>query len=259
MRRMSRLCSARPLLAAVATIVLATLCIAQASAGPPYLTDDPVPTDTRNWEIYTGLTYDIEANPNAQSVGTLAQFAEFNYGALPNVQVSVSAERDVHSQSGAGSMPTWQTTFGVKTRFISETDTRPQVAFYPSISSATDDHATTLELPLWMQKSRGPWTVFGGGGVAIERGPDAPTGTFFGAALNRDLSVGTSLGIEVFHEQLLTYARESNTITNVGVIGQLGATHALVASFGRSVGAGTPLNAYAAYEFMLGPKASADR
>ena len=53
-----------------------------AVAGPPYVTDDPVPTDYRTWEMYTGILYD---NEGAGSGNSTTPFAEFSDGAMPNV------------------------------------------------------------------------------------------------------------------------------------------------------------------------------
>src|SRR6185437_11356348 len=65
--------------------ILAALAAAPAAAGPPYLTDDPEPTDTGHWEIY---------GPLVQSEGSGSDFsgslgAEVNYGAAHNIQLTL--------------------------------------------------------------------------------------------------------------------------------------------------------------------------
>src|ERR1700734_1812978 len=90
-------------------------------AGPPYLTDDPVPVAYRNYEIYIG--YEGESG-NGESE-TSVPFAEINYAPLPNVQIAGSFSLSRSSDDD----------FGIKYRFIPESASRPQVAFYPSIGN----------------------------------------------------------------------------------------------------------------------------
>jgi hypothetical protein len=68
------------------------------------------------------------------------------------------------SQFGYG-----DTELGGKHRFVRETVRLPQMAVYPSVDLPTGDAARGLGaghaqvfLPLWLQKSLGPWTIDGG-------------------------------------------------------------------------------------------------
>ncbi len=213
------------------------------------MTDDPVPTDYRNWEIYTGFQYQNQSSGN---VSAGLPFAEFNYGALPNVQVSVSMEND---DSGFAHLLA-VTEFGIKTRFIEETAWRPQVSFYPSVEipTASGQHAVPF-LPLWLQKSAGPWTVFGGGGLYLNSGPGQRDYTFLGAALNRPISPATTIGAELYHQSPSTAGGSDLTAANVGIVSQVGALHALLFSIGRGLHGPDTFSAYASYEFELGPPA----
>ena len=69
--------------ALMVALVLATP--TRAWAGPPFLTDDPEPTETGHWEVYGPL---IEGEGRgvdyAGSVG-----AEINYGPARNVQLTI--------------------------------------------------------------------------------------------------------------------------------------------------------------------------
>jgi hypothetical protein len=208
-----------------------------AAAGPPYVTDDPVPTDYRNWEIYTGLLYE---NDGSGTVDALAPFAEFNYGAMPNVQVSAS-------------FSTALSEFGIKTRFVQESSRSPQISFYPSvqIASTLGAHVVTL-LPLWMQKSYGRWTAFGGGGVYLNAGPGQRDYSFVGGALQRTLSPGTTIGVELYHQGADTPGDRDTTATNVGAIFAVGSYHAILFSCGRALHGDDTFSAYGSYEFALG-------
>ena len=139
-----------------------------ATAGPPFETDDPVPTDYRNWKIYTGFQYQ---NQCCGTVSASAPFAEFNYGAMPNVQVSTSLPFERNQMAGSDEFGYGVTEFGIKTRFVQETSASPQISFYPSVEIPSSGGHVVTFLPLWLQKSWGPWTAYGGGGVYLNPGP----------------------------------------------------------------------------------------
>jgi hypothetical protein len=149
------------------------------------------------------------------------------------------------------------TEFGIKTRFVQESENRPQIAFYPSVQipSVGGAHAVTF-LPLWLQKSWGAWTAFGGGGVYLNSGPRERDYAFAGAALERDISPGTTLGAELFHQGADTAGGAASTGANVGLISKLGPYHAILFSIGRSLHGEPAFTSYASYEFALGPGTS---
>jgi len=233
--------------------LLAVFDVSVARAGPPFVTDDPVPTDYRNWEIYTGLTYE---NEGSGTVSAALPFAEFNYGALPNVQVSVTlpfqgnlSPAKLHYAYGA-------TDFGIKTRFVHESDARPQVSFYPSVEiPSAGGHVITL-LPLWLQKSSGRWTAFGGGGLYLNAGPGQRDFTFVGSALERSLSAAITIGAEVYRQGPSTLGAPGVTAANVGVTAQLGDFHAILFSLGRAFQNSDTFSGYMSYEFALGPRSA---
>jgi len=61
--------------------LLAVLAVSPASAGPPFLTDDPEPTETGHWEIYGPL---VEADGKGADYSGSAG-VELNYGAAENL------------------------------------------------------------------------------------------------------------------------------------------------------------------------------
>jgi len=247
--------SARRLRFTVGTLLagLAVFSASNARAGPPFVTDDPVPTDYRNWEIYTGLTY---ANEGHGTVSAALPFAEFNYGALPNVQVSVSLPLQSDVSPEARRYGYGATAFGIKTRFVEESDDRPQVSFYPSVEiPSTGGHIVTL-LPLWLQKSSSRWTAFGGGGLYLNAGPGERNYTFVGGALERSLSAATTIGAEVYRQGPSTPGALGVTAANVGLTARLGDFHAILFSFGRALQNSDTFSGYASYEFELGPRSA---
>jgi len=221
-----------------------------AYAGPPYETDDPEPTEYRNYEIYLYADYHRILENIAASPATL----EFNYGVLPNTQFSVSIPSAGSSQgSGFGDLEV-----GLKYRFVPETLGRPQISFYPSVTVATGDAAKglgdghgTLLLPLWAQKTWGKWTIFGGGGLQLDREAGGEFSWHEGIAVTRDVGA-TNIGIEVYRQTPGGFTIPGYTDIGIGMISKIGQHHACLWSFGRAL-APESAHAYAAYEWRLGP------
>src|SRR3979409_406258 len=71
----------RPKLIAVAMVLLAR----PALAGPPYVSDDPEPTDYKHFEIYTFSN----GTATRGDIGGAAGI-DFNYGAAPNLQLTAT-------------------------------------------------------------------------------------------------------------------------------------------------------------------------
>jgi hypothetical protein len=141
-------------------------------AGPPYVTDDPEPTDTGHWEnyLFTEITH-ISGQSARPEPGI-----EINYGAFKDTQLTWSFPLTPNPGPG-GIGVVWEPLGGgVKYRFIEEDDNgwRPQVAFFPQVfipvGPANRGAPVTELFPIWLQKSLGPWTMFGGGGYTDNPG-----------------------------------------------------------------------------------------
>lgn len=188
----------------------------RAVAGPPYLTDDPVPTDDGGLEIYEFATTTKDAGVATE---TQAPSLEVNWGAVRNIQISATFTynflsvpvhpSDVVPQGIPGTTVSGygDTEFGVKYRFLQETAERPQISFYPSIEIPTGNSQNGIgngriwyRLPVWAQKSWGRWTTYGGGGYALNSAPGTTNFGFGGALLQRDLSDNVSVGGELYYQ-----------------------------------------------------------
>jgi hypothetical protein len=171
-----------------------------AMAGPPFVTDDPEPTDTGHFEnyLYTQGT-SLSDQPLRPGVGI-----EINYGAFEDTQLSWSVP--LNPNPGPGGMGVvWSALGGgVKYRFIEEDKDgwRPQMAIFPQVfipvGSASHGVPTTELLPIWMQKSFGAWTTFGGGGYTNNPGVGNRNYFIYGWALQRQVTDKLALGGEVF-------------------------------------------------------------
>jgi hypothetical protein len=217
-----------PLALLLALIALAPL---RAMAGPPFDTDDPEPTEYRDYEIYSGFQTHVDPG----STTTELPFLEVNYGLLPNVQFSVHVANDTDAE------------MGLKFRFIQETAHSPQIAFYPQLTSG---HGTLL-LPVWAQKTIGKVTVFGGGGFTFDRDNSGPGAWQAGLAATVPLSEVDTVGLEF--TRVTPHAGYQQSDVGLGFIHAVGVLHSLLFSAGRSFDAQPHYRAYAAYGWVLGP------
>jgi len=173
--------------------VTGALLATPALAGPPYLTDDPEPTDTGHWEIYNFATGSAEP-------GTIAaQFGEdLNYGAAPDVQLTATLPLQV-----ATGLPVTADNVQLagKYRFARQDGALGlDIAAFPRVFLPTAPgarHAQVL-LPLWAQRDAGPWSVFFGGGWTLHPGTGQRNFWQGGAAVTRTVRPGWSLGVEYF-------------------------------------------------------------
>src|ERR1700744_4433596 len=84
----------RPLVGAGLALTLLTR---STVAGPPYVSDDPEPTDTGHFEIYTFN------NGTATQSGTSGESGiDFNYGAAPNLQLTATLPEGYSDIMGGG-------------------------------------------------------------------------------------------------------------------------------------------------------------
>jgi hypothetical protein len=223
---------ARILIPSVALTVVPMFAPAVAWAGPPFQTDDPEPVDFRHYEFYTFGA----ADSTAIAVNTAGPAVEFNWGVVPNVQLhivipaaatwpsnspSLAPLGEGPSAFGLGDIET-----GVKIRFIQETRHRPMIGTFTMFEIPSGNAAKGLgvgkgwaKLPIWVQKSFGPWTTYGGVGENINTAPGNRNFTFGGWLVQRDIGTKLTLGTEVFShgpEGLGTAQTRSATLVDVG-------------------------------------------
>lgn len=207
-----------------------------AAAGPPFLTDDPEPTETGHWEIYAPA---LDASGRGRDYdGALG--AELNYGAAPNVQVTVGLPLAyVHDangfESGRGDLK-----LSVKYRFFHDEAAGLSVAAFPGLTLPTASHGlgagrATALLPVWTQKDAGPWSLFGGGGYAINPGSGNRDYWTGGVALSRQVSEALLLGVEIDRQGADTVDGRASTSLGLGAILQLKTPFRLLGSAGPTL------------------------
>ncbi len=241
--------------------IVALLCLPgskAALAGPPFITDDPEPVDLHHWEVY--IASQRSNTPTGRS-GTLPHI-EVNYGAAPNLQLHTIVPY-AYSRAGGGPMERGlgDIELGVKYRFIQETDRRPMVGIFPllEVPSGNADkglgsgHAM-LFFPVWVQKSRGSWTTYGGGGYWINPGAGNRDYWFTGWLVQKDLNERWTLGAEVYRTTSTDVTSEGQVFTNVGGQFNIDDGHHILFSLGRSIHGDSGTAAYIAHQWTFGPR-----
>jgi hypothetical protein len=186
----------------VRLIGLLAACLGVLHAGPPFQTDDPEPVDFKHFEAYLFSTRD------GTQVGSAYQGPAFemNWGAVPDVQLHLVVPAACFVSPGLSAFGIGDTELGVKYRFIHETKFRPEFGIFPFLELPSGSARAGLgngrawtRLPLWAQKSAGPWTTYGGGGEALNSAPGMRNYAFVGWLVQRDIGKKLTLGTEVFH------------------------------------------------------------
>jgi hypothetical protein len=210
--------------------------ITRAMAGPPYLSDDPEPTDYKHFEIYTF------SNGTAARDGTNGEAGvDFNYGGAPNLQLTgtlpVAYNFGISSPAlgGLGNIE-----LAAKYRFLTQESFGLDVAifprvFLPSVSRNVGEQHASFLLPVWLEKDWGQWSAFGGGGCEISRGGDSQDFCLMGMVITRQIIPDLQLGLEVFHQTPDTRGGEATTSVGVGARYDLNEHFHLLGYLGRGI------------------------
>lgn len=213
------------------TLILAPMA-RPALAGPPFQTDDPEPVDFRHYEFYIFGGSDgtpVETDP-------IGPAAEFNWGAVPNLQIHVilpfgailPSNNPVYTPAGFGPSAFGLTDveIGVKYRWVQESKWRPMIGTFTMIEAPTGSYskglgvgATWYKLPVWMQKDWGHWTTYGGGGFTVVNQDHYKTFPYGGWLIQRDIGKKWTLGGEVYShgaEGLATPQTKAATMADFG-------------------------------------------
>jgi len=234
-------------------LLLGFIQTAPAWAGPPFQTDDPEPVEYQHWEIFFAASY---ARVPGGADGTGPQF-DINYGFAPEVHVNLVCPFAFNSpDTGTQSYGYGDTELGVKLRFLKETADFPQAAIYPRVIFPTGDSSKGLGsgqpqflFPLWLQKSWGAWTSFGGGGYWVNPGSGNRDWIFLGWEIQRDLSSLLTLGLEGVYHSASQLDDTDHLGFNGGGILNLDPVNHLMLSLGKDLFLGnSQLTGYAAYQ-----------
>jgi hypothetical protein len=210
--------------------------ISPALAGPPYLTDDPVPTDYQHFEIYTFTQVTTAQDGTGGQSGI-----DFNYGGAPNLQLTATVPVDYDVPAGgaaAGGLGNIE--LAAKYRFLTQQNFGVDIAVFPRVimpSASTnvgDQHASFL-LPLWLEKDWGPWSAFGGGGCEINRGGGSQDFCEAGLVVTNQIRADLQVGLEIFHQTADTIGGQDTTSIGAGVRYDVSAHFHLLGYVGRGI------------------------
>ncbi len=218
--------------AKVALLLSLLLAVKALWAGPPFQTDDPEPVEFRHFELYqfgTVSSTPVEDDPTGPAL-------EFNWGAVPNVQIHMvlpfgavrPSNNPIYQPGGTGPSAYGLTDveLGVKYRLIKETVHRPEIGTFTMLELPTGSYTKGLgvgkvwyKLPVWVQKSWGKWTTYGGGGYQVVPQTQYRDFLYAGWLAQRDLGKRLTLGAEVFSHQKEGFATpqtQSSTMVDLG-------------------------------------------
>jgi hypothetical protein len=187
-------------------------------SGPPFFTDDPEPVEYRHWEFYISSMSTYQ--PNIIS-GTLPHF-EMNYGFVNNMQFHIEVPMNYNYFNNNGNIQYGyaNTELGIKYRFIPETESMPQVGTFPIIEVPTiknsnfSNNKVQIFLPVWLQKSWGNLTTYGGGGYWFN--PGNKNWLYAGWLAQYDFSKTVTLGGELYYHTASSENEKSLFAINLG-------------------------------------------
>jgi hypothetical protein len=155
------------------------------------------------------------------------------------------------------------TEFRIKYRFLQESRRRPMAGIFPLVELPTGNSRRGLGsgyfqffLPVWMQKSWGSWTSFGGGGCFINPGEGNRNYWFFGWEMQKDLSPRLTLGGEIFGTTPTVDQGEKEIDFNLGGQFNLDETYHFLFSAGHNIRGEVDFAFYIAFQRTFGPSSS---
>jgi len=233
-----------------------------ANAGPPFMTDDPEPVEYQHFEFYTLSTGTMVRGDTA---GAAPAF-ELNYGLIPNGQIHIIAPFTFDAPAGGAAVSGYgDTELGFKYRFIEE-DPRgatPMVGLYPLVELPSGNEGLALGagyvrayFPIWIQKSFGDWTTYGGGGYWINHGDGTANRDYWymGWLLQRQVTKQLAIGGEIFHQTAtVAFGNTDPAFTrpttgfNIGAIYDIDANNHILASVGAGLQNASTTNQFSWY------------
>lgn len=214
-----------------ALLGLAALLPVPALAGPPFITDDPEPTDTGHWEIYNFVGGTLEPDNSATRFGVDA-----NYGPVKDVQLTATLPLAVQTGQpfGAGDVE-----LAVKVKVLHHDGGLVpfDVAVFPRVFLPTGRGSTRAQLllPVWVEHDWGKWSLFGGGGYTLNPGAGNRNYWQQGAVLSRQVRPGFMLGLEYYGQGADSVNGRTVTGVNLGTQIHIKGPFSLLGAFGQGL------------------------
>lgn len=232
--------------------ILVAIVSTPAWPGPPYMTDDPEPTETGHFEIYAFTSGTAVRGDLGGASGI-----DFNYGGAPDLQLTAVLPLEYDAPSGApNAMGIGNIELAAKYRFLNQDDFGWDVAvfprlFLPSASPLVGARHVSFLLPLWVGKDFGAWSTFGGGGCALNNGGGERSYCLAGWALTREVLPELHLGAEIYHQTAATRSGRASTGIGFGATYDLSENYHLMVSAGPGIQNAAETNRASWYVAML--------
>ncbi len=225
---------------------------ASALAGPPFVTDDPVPVDYQGWEINNALIGTLVRGGGVAGLPSI----DANYGAWPGIQLHLQPQIAVvwgpgNTQAGFG-----DTQIGAKIKLQDEDKDgwMPMVSIYPIFTAPTGSAARGLGtgmgrtfLPVWADKTFGKWIVDGGVGYSINPGSAGKNAWFVGGLVLYQLTDALQLGGEIFLQTAQAPGARDSPGFNLGGSYDLSHTYHVLFSAGQGLANQSATNRFSFY------------
>jgi hypothetical protein len=222
--------------------------------GPPFKTDDPQPVDLHHWEFYLASEQTFAVHGTSATLPHL----EINFGALRNVQLHVVAPMGYVRSDDGQAYGYSDTEIGVKYRFVDESDDIPQIGTFPLVEVPTGDQSRQLGqgsvqayLPLWVQKSWGKFTTYGGAGFWYNPGTGNRNWMFAGWESQYDFSDMVTVGGELYYTTADTRDGRSGAGFDFGGIVNLTDNDHILVSLGRSFRGENVVTGYLGFQYTI--------
>jgi hypothetical protein len=236
-------------------LLLVAACLPQAgSAGPPFKTDDPQPVDFHHWEFYLASQQEFAQHGTSATLPHI----EVNFGAFRNVQLHIVAPMGFIRTGDGEAYGYSDTELGVKYRFLDESDGAPQIGIFPLIEIPTGNAARQLGagnleayLPVWIQKSWGKLTTYGGAGFWYNPGTGNENWIFAGWEVQYDFSETVTAGGEVYYQTPDRSDGRSGAGFDFGGYINLSENNHILLSLGRSFQGENVVTGYLGFQYTL--------
>jgi hypothetical protein len=222
-----------------------------AVAGPPYVTDDPEPTDYKHFEIYTFTSGTTTRDGTAGQNGI-----DFNYGAAPDLQLTATLPEGYSRTIDGTSIGASNIELAAKYRFLHQDGFGLDVSIFPRVflpsgSNVIGDNRVSLLLPVWVQKDwSGGWSAYGGGGCTMSE-RRAIDFCQTGAVLNYQLLPKLQIGAEIFHQTADAGGVPATSSLGVGWRYDLNDTYHLLGYIRRGIENANETDRYSWYTSVL--------
>lgn len=223
-------------------------------AGPPFKTDDPQPVDFRHWELYAASVQQFSRFATAAT----SPLVEINYGVAPEVQLHIVVPLEYVHTSEGHAYGLSDLELGVKYRFLDESESLPQIGVFPLVELPTGDNTrqlgsgqTEVFLPVWVQKSWGKLTTYGGGGYWINPGIERRNWVFAGWQAQYDCSEVVTLGAEVYYQSADAEDAEATGGVSLGGFINLSEHSHILFSCGGSFSGSSFIAGYIGYQLTI--------